>query len=156
MKITTCVNGISQSVEGVGDEPLLHVLRNVLGLRGVRFGCGQGLCGACTVLLDGRDVHACQISVSQAAGHEITTVEGLLDKDGGLGRVQKAIVDHRAGQCGYCLSGIVMRIEAGLREGVPHRAAMVTKLRGNLCRCGAHPRILRAVDQLLADRSSIK
>jgi nicotinate dehydrogenase subunit A len=143
------VNEARVSVAVEGSTPLLYVLRNDLNLMGTRFGCGDGDCGACTVLIDGVDAHSCQITVDQAVGRAVTTVEGLVDVDGRPGRVQRALIDHRAGQCGYCLSGIVMRLESGLRQSAD-RAGLIEMLVGNLCRCGAHARILRAVDDLLA------
>lgn len=146
------VNGAPARVEGDGGAPLLYALRNALGLKGVRFGCGDGACGACTVLIDDVDRHACQVTLGEAAGRRITTVEGLLDPDGAPGAVQQALIDRRAGQCGYCLSGIVMRLEALLRSGEADRARIVGRLSENLCRCGAHVRILRAVDDLLQMR----
>ena len=144
------VNGAAQASERDPQTPLLHVLRNDLGLKAARFGCGQGLCGACTVLVDDVAVHACDTPLWSVAGKQVVTAEGLLE-GGALGRVQQALVDERAGQCGYCLTGIVMRIEGALRAQAPAtRERIVQALARNLCRCGAHPRILKAIDRLLA------
>ena len=111
------VNGTACTVAGDGEAPVLYALRNDLGLKGVRFGCGDGDCGACAVLIDGEDRLACQTTLAQAAGHAITTVEGLRAPDGAPGAVQQALIERRAGQCGYCLAGIVVRLEAMWRRG---------------------------------------
>ncbi|MEJ7935936.1 2Fe-2S iron-sulfur cluster-binding protein [Sphingobium sp. AN558] len=147
------VNGKSVNLDTDADAPLLYALRNELGLRGSRFGCGEGNCGACAVLINGLDEQSCQVTVRQAANRCITTIEGLIDDAGIPGRVQQALIHHRAGQCGYCLSGIVMRIEAALMVGAT-RGGIVKRLNGNLCRCGSHVRILRAVDSLLEEQVS--
>lgn len=143
------VNGAQCRILTDPDTPLCYAIRNELGLRGTRYGCGQGSCGACTVLMDGRDRHSCAVTVREAGGRHVTTVEGLLAADGSLGRVQRALLEQGAGQCGFCLSGIVMRIEAGLRQESPDKAGIVAALEGNLCRCGIQPRVLRALDALL-------
>ncbi len=128
------------------DTPLLYVLRNDLGLKGTRFGCGEGNCGACTVLIDGRAQRSCEFAVWSVEGKSIMTIEGL----GAIGRLhplQQAFLDFQAGQCGYCLSGIIMTavelIEAG---GEPSRQKIVEALDRNLCRCGAHGRIIGAIE----------
>ena len=144
------VNGTACTVAGDGEAPVLYALRNDLGLKGVRFGCGDGDCGACAVLIDGEDRLACQTTLAQAAGHAITTVEGLRAPDGAPGAVQQALIERRAGQCGYCLAGIVVRLEAMWRRGERDAGRLAAGLAGNLCRCGAHVRILRAIDDLLA------
>lgn len=143
------LNGQDITVLAESDAELLYVLRNDLGLRGTRFGCGEGSCGACAVLVDGKDMQSCELTMSQIVGRRVTTVEGLLDEAGRPGRVQQALIQRRAGQCGYCLSGIVVRIAACLAAGAD-RAGIVQSLTRNLCRCGAHLRVLRAVDDLLA------
>jgi nicotinate dehydrogenase subunit A len=141
------VNGQPHSVAADPETPLLYVLRNDLKLKGARFGCGTGLCGACTVVMDGKAVQSCDMPVSAAAGKALITVEGLA-RNGELHPLQKAFVAEQAGQCGYCLSGIVMAAKALLdtnpRAGDGEiRAA----LKGNLCRCGTHHRILRAIQR---------
>lgn len=143
------VNGSVVELNLDQDIPLLYVLRNDLGLKGTRFGCGEGLCGACTVLIDGRPIYACDTPLWAAHDRSITTVEGLLE-NGSLGPVQQALLDARAGQCGYCLAGIVMRLEGALRA-TPRldRAGIVAELSRNLCRCGTHPRVIEALDTLL-------
>lgn len=139
------VNGAQATADVPGATRLIHVLRNDLGLTSARFGCGEGGCGACTVLVDGRPEHSCDVSVEFVAGRSVETVEGL-SLDGVLHPLQKAFLDEQAGQCGYCLTGILMRAKALLDANPsPTRTEIAEALDGNLCRCGAHPRILRAV-----------
>lgn len=139
------VNGQPVEVSTDPDTPLLFALRNHLGLKGARFGCGSGLCGACDVILDGRPVHSCDVPVWSAAGKNVRTVEGLA-ADGEPGTLQQAFIAEQAGQCGYCLSGILMVATALLeRDPHPDEAEVRAALDGNLCRCGAHNRIVRAV-----------
>ncbi|KRF34810.1 (2Fe-2S)-binding protein [Nocardioides sp. Soil805] len=139
------VNGAHVEVGGDPDTPLLTVLRDDLGLVGTRFGCGQGLCGACHVSLDGAVVPSCRTPVWQAEGRSVTTVEGL-SADGTPHPVQRAILDRQAAQCGFCISGIVVRAAALLDAEPDADAARVAEaLDGNLCRCGAHRRIVDAV-----------
>ena len=129
------------------DTPLLNVLRDELGLTGSKYGCGEGQCGACTVLIGGAPRRSCQIPVSAAAGKPITTIEGL-EKDGRLHPVQQAFLDAGAFQCAYCTSGMIMS-SVGLLQTNPNpsQADIVQYLQGNICRCGTHPRILDAVRQ---------
>ena len=141
------VNGRDVWVESDRDTPLLYVLRNDLGLKGTRFGCGDGLCGACSVILDGGAIFACDTPIWAVEGHDIETIESL-STDSELHPLQAALLDEQAGQCGYCLSGIVMRIKALLDENPDAaREEIVQALERNLCRCGSQPRILRAVDK---------
>ena len=136
------VNGKQRSVEAHPDTPLLYVLRNDLGLVGTRFGCGSGQCGACFVLIDGRAMASCDLPVSFAAGKKVTTIEGLEDSH----PVQQALVKHQAAQCGYCLSGIVMSAVSLLSQNQkPTEADIRLALDKNLCRCGSHNRIVRAI-----------
>lgn len=139
------VNGAPVEVGGDPDTSLLTVLRDDLGLVGTRFGCGQGLCGACNVLLDGTVVPSCQTPLWQVGGRSVTTVEGL-SADGTPHPVQRAILERQAAQCGFCISGIVVRAVALLDEEPDADAARVAEaLDGNLCRCGTHRRIVDAV-----------
>ena len=136
------VNGESVSVACDEHDTLLHVLRNRLGLRGSRFGCGQESCGACMVLIDGAAVPSCTAQASDLAGRDIVTVEGLSL----LPLLQRAFLEEQAGQCGYCLSGIIVSAAALLRANpAPSRTEVAAALDRNLCRCGAHNRIVRAV-----------
>lgn len=139
------VNGSDRVVRAEESAPLLDVLRNACGLKGTRFGCGSGECGACNVLVDGVSVPSCDTPVSAADGKEIVTVEGLA-VDGRPGVLQQAFIAEQAGQCGYCLSGILATATALLaRTPHPSEAQVRTALDGHLCRCGAHNRIVRAV-----------
>lgn len=139
------VNGRAVTVSGDDDTPLLSALRDDLGLVGSRFGCGQGLCGACFVRLGDAVVPSCQTPLWQAETAEIRTVEGL-SADGLVHPVQQAILDHQAAQCGFCISGIVVRA-AALLEEEPHPTAerVAEALERNLCRCGAQRRIIDAI-----------
>ncbi|HEY0957534.1 MAG TPA: (2Fe-2S)-binding protein [Roseateles sp.] len=124
------------------DERLLHVLREHLGLVGAKFGCGMGLCGACTVLLDGAATRSCVLPVAAAVGHELTTVEGLAVADGTWHPLQQAWLDEQVPQCGYCQAGQLMSAAALLRQNpAPDEAACAAAMSGNLCRCGTQQRI---------------
>ena len=139
------VNGGEHEVSAEPDSPLLYILRNDLKLKGTRFGCGEGQCGACTVLFDGRAVQSCDTPLWSAPGHEITTIEGL-SGTGVLHPIQQAFLDVQAAQCGYCTNGVMMSVKALLDVNPdPDEAQIATALDRNLCRCGSHARILRAV-----------
>jgi aerobic-type carbon monoxide dehydrogenase small subunit (CoxS/CutS family) len=141
------VNGKPVGVDAEEDATLLDVLRNWLGLRATRFGCGLEQCGACMVLIDGEPVFACTRLVSTVAGKKVTTVEGLA-ADGSLHPLQQAFLEEQAGQCGYCLSGILMSAKALIdRNPKPTRAEIAAALDPHLCRCGTHNRIIRAVER---------
>ena len=145
MSIALNVNGESKTVEADPETPLLYVLRNDLKLKGARFGCGTGLCGACTVIIDGSAVQSCDLPVSAATGKAVTTIEGLA-MNGALHPLQQAFLDEQAAQCGYCLSGIIMSAKALLDANPQAGDAEIREaLKGNLCRCGTHHRILRAI-----------
>ena len=138
------VNGSRVEVDRPDDTPLLTVLRDTFGLVGSRFGCGQGLCGACTVLLDGTPVQSCDTPLWQAADASLLTVEGV--GADGPNAVQQSLIEHQAAQCGFCISGIVVRATALLEEHPDADAEQVaTALERNLCRCGTHQRIVEAV-----------
>jgi nicotinate dehydrogenase subunit A len=158
---TVSVNGRREQVTTEPDTALLYVLRNHLGLKGTRFGCGLALCGSCFVLVDGRPVYSCDMPVSGVEGRDITTVEGLSEPDGGMHPVARAIVAEQAAQCGYCSSGIVISAVALLERNPDPTADQIREaLDGNLCRCGAHNRIVRAVlsaaDELRARRDGAR
>ena len=144
------VNGEAVSVEADDAEPLLGVLRNHLGLRAARFGCGEEACGACTVLIDGEPAFSCTRTLDSLEGRAITTIKGL-KASGALEPLLAAFIAEQAGQCGYCLSGIVMSAYALLeRNPAPSRAEIVANLEPHLCRCGSHLRIIRAVERAAA------
>lgn len=139
------VNGAVYEAQAEPDTPLLYALRNELGLNGPRFGCGLAQCGACTVLLGGRPIRSCVTPLSAAASAPVTTLEGLgtVEQPHPL---QRAFLEEQAGQCGYCLPGIIMSAAALLAEQpAPTDVQIREALNGNLCRCGSHTRILRAV-----------
>jgi nicotinate dehydrogenase subunit A len=146
------VNGAEHEVTCDPDTPLLYVLRNDLGLLGAKFGCGLGLCGACNVLVDGHPVHSCDTPVWAVVGKQITTVEGLGD-GGRPHRLQETFVERQALQCGYCTAGMLVTGAALLeREPDVDEAGVRRALDGNLCRCGSHNRIVRAVLDAKAGR----
>ena len=139
------VNGATHEVEVDASTPLLYVLRNDLNLNGPRFGCGLAQCGACTVLVDGNPVRSCVTPVAAAAAAEITTLEGLGDRDDPH-PVQAAFIAEQAAQCGYCSNGMIMTAASLLeRNADPSDPEIRQALAGNLCRCGTHGRILKAV-----------
>ena len=148
--IAFTLNGRSVEVSALETTPLLDILRNQLDLKGTRYGCGLEQCGSCMVLLDAEPIYACSREIGTVAGRSVTTIEGL----GSLDRphpLQEAFLEEQAGQCGYCLSGIVISAKALLdRNPSPTRAEIARALDKNLCRCGAHPRILRAVERAAA------
>ena len=139
------VNGVSRTADSDDpSKPLLYVLRG-MGLTGVKFGCGLGQCGACTVLMDGQAVRSCMTPVSATAGKAVTTVEGL-GSSSNPHPIQKAFIDHQVPQCGYCTGGIIMSAAALLaRNNKPTEAEIRSALEGNLCRCGTHVRVIAAV-----------
>jgi nicotinate dehydrogenase subunit A len=150
VNLSLTVNGETRTVEVTGDTSLLEVLRNHLGLAGTRFGCGLEQCGSCMVLVDGEPMQACSRDIATMAGRGITTIEGL-GTNGKLHPLQQAFLDEQAGQCGYCLSGILISAKALLdRNPRPSRSDIVAALDKHLCRCGAHQRILRAVERAAA------
>ena len=143
--ITLVVNGASHRLDIDPATPLLYALRGELGLNGAKFGCGLGQCGACTVLVDGKPVQSCDFPLSAAAGKVVLTIEGLT-RNGSPHPLQQAFIAEQAAQCGYCVTGIIMTAKA-LLDANPHPsdAEIRTALKGNLCRCGTHQRILRAI-----------
>ncbi len=148
------VNGSRRTVEAPPDESLLSVLRNRLGLTGTKYGCGEGQCGACTVLMDGRAARSCRTKLSESAGSKITTIEGL-SRNGQLHPVQAAFLEEEAFQCGYCTPGMIVSVVALLEKNrSPTREDVVGALAGNICRCGTYPRVLAAVARAAASRSA--
>ncbi len=144
------VNGQRSRIEAAADTPLIHVLRNALGLMGTRYGCGLEQCGSCMVLIDNEPVFSCTRAIDAVAGREVLTVEGLGSQTEPH-PLQKALLDEQAGQCGYCLSGILISGKALLdRNPAPSREQIVEALDCHLCRCGSHTRIIRAVERAAA------
>jgi nicotinate dehydrogenase subunit A len=143
--VTINVNGKPYSVQSAPDTPLLYVLRNELGMNGPQFGCGSENCGACMVLFGAKAIKSCKMQVSEAASGPITTLEGL-SEGGKLHPVQVAFIEEQAAQCGYCSNGMIMATAALLwKISRPTDAQIREALDGNLCRCGTHLRIIRAV-----------
>ena len=141
------VNGQTRSIQSDPETPLLTVLRDDLGLTGSKYGCGEGQCGACTVLLDGAPRRSCVLPVSAVAGKSITTIEGL-EQSGRLHPVQQAFLDAEAFQCAYCTSGMIMSSVALLKQNPnPTPTDIAQALQGNICRCGTHPRVIEAVER---------
>jgi aerobic-type carbon monoxide dehydrogenase small subunit (CoxS/CutS family) len=139
------LNGTPVEVLTDGERKLLWVLRTDLGLTGTKYGCGENLCGACTVIVNKEAVRSCQITLKDVQGKEVITIEGLA-KDGALHPLQKAFADHDALQCGYCTPGMIMNAYAFLlKNPKPSDSEIVAAMDDNLCRCGAHRRILLAV-----------
>ena len=147
MSISLSVNGKRHSSPAAPETPLLYVLRNDLGLNSAKYGCGIAQCGACTVLLDGQAIRSCVMPASAAAQGQVTTLEGLGSTDK-LHALQKAFIDEQAVQCGYCINGMIMSAKALLdRVRNPNEAQIREAMAGNLCRCGTHTRILRAIQR---------
>ena len=152
-RITLKVNGKSRVVNTDATTPLLYVLRNDLGLRGPKFGCGLGQCGSCTVIVDGEAVRSCVMAVSAARGREITTLEGL----GTVAhphRLQRAFIAEQASQCGYCGNGMIMTAKVLLDKNPhPTDAEIKQALEDVLCRCGTHVRVIRAIRRAATERA---
>ena len=147
---TLNINGQDHSFDVPADMPLLWVLRDVAGLTGTKFGCGAGLCGACTVHLDGEAVRSCQTAVSDAVGHKIATIETVGATPQGAA-IQKAWLDLEVVQCGYCQSGQIMSAAALLKTNPkPSDSDIDDAMSGNICRCGTYPRIRAAIKQASA------
>lgn len=144
------LNGRRTTLVTDDGRTLLWVLRTDLGLTGAKYGCGEAICGACTVLVDGKPVHSCTTLLKQVRGKEVVTIEGLANGER-LHPLQQAFIDHGAFQCGYCTSGMLMHAYALLRKNPrPSRAAIVAGMESMLCRCGAHQRIVAAIESAVA------
>jgi len=142
------LNGKSIQLRVDEDRTLLWVLRGEFGLTGAKYGCGEGLCGACTVIIGNEAVRSCQTKMKEVAGKEITTIEGLA-QNGTLHPLQKAFMEHDALQCGYCTSGMILNAYGLLLKNPrPSRSQIVSEMDDNLCRCGAHQRIMRAIESV--------
>jgi len=139
------VNGKKMAVDVDSTVSLLTVLRNDLNLTGSKYGCGEGQCGACSVLIDGQPTRSCITQVGRTAGKQITTIEGL-EKDGKLHPLQEAFIKADAMQCAYCTSGMIMSASALLKNNPkPERDDIITAMNGNICRCGTYQRIIEAI-----------
>ena len=143
MPVALTVNGQRRELAADPETPLLYALRNDLGLKAAKYGCGAGLCGSCMVLVDGKPVPSCDVPVSAVEGKSILTLEGL-----SIEKLQHAFIEEQAAQCAYCASGILVAA-AALLQANPHpsEAEIRIALKGNLCRCGAHGRVIRAVQR---------
>ena len=145
--ITFTLNGNPVSITTENQRPLLWVLRTDLGLTGTKFGCGQSICGACTVLVDNKAVRSCVYPIINAEGREVVTIEGL-SNNGTLHPVQEAFVKHDALQCGFCTPGMILTAYSLLLNNPePSRQEIIDGMEYNLCRCGAHTRIIRAIEE---------
>ena len=144
------VNGTKRRTEADPDETLLAVLRDRLDLTGTKYGCGEGQCGACTVLLDGRSARACLTPASAAVGKAVTTIEGL-EENGRLHPLQEAFIERDAMQCGYCTPGMIVEAAALLRRTPnPAEAEIARAMEGHVCRCCTYPRVVEAIRQAAA------
>jgi aerobic-type carbon monoxide dehydrogenase small subunit (CoxS/CutS family) len=153
MASTIMVNRRRRRVSAAGETPLLWVLRDSLGMTGTKYGCGVGVCGACTVLVGGRAVRSCQVRLSEAAGKEVTTIEGL--SPDGAHRVQQAWIEEDVAQCGYCQAGMILAACALLEsKPAPSDADIDAALEEIVCRCGSYARIRRAIHRAAAARAS--
>ena len=147
MKVRLEVNGVARAVDVAPAATLVELLREGLGLKGTKVGCGKGECGACTVLLDGKPVNACLVFAAQSEGRSVVTIEGLGD-GGGLDRVQRALVETGGVQCGFCTPGMVMSAHALLDENPrPTREEIEEAVSGNLCRCTGYVKIVDAIER---------
>jgi aerobic-type carbon monoxide dehydrogenase small subunit (CoxS/CutS family) len=147
--IATTVNERPRELAVAPNHTLLEVLRDELGLRGAVEGCGVGVCGSCTVLVDGRPVSSCLMLATNAEGRSVTTIEGL-GRDGELSRVQQAFLDQQAFQCGFCTPGMILAVEGLLRENqAPDEGEIRDYLSGNLCRCGTYSAVIAAVQSVV-------
>jgi isoquinoline 1-oxidoreductase alpha subunit len=143
------INGTSHDVDVEPDTPLLWVIRDTIGLTGTKYGCGIAQCGACTVHIDGKAVRACSIAVSDAAGKQVTTIEGLAT-NGQLHKVQKAWIDNDVPQCGYCQSGMIMAVAALLKDKPKPSDADIDQAITNICRCGTYQQVRAGIQSAVA------
>lgn len=147
------INGKSSACDASAERSLLSVLRDDLALTGSKYGCGEGECGACTVLLDGKPMRSCLMAVGDVNGREITTIESLGggDENGDLHPLQQAFIDAEAMQCAYCTSGMIMSALGLLKKNPsPSRGEIIKGMQGNICRCGTYPRIVEAISKAAA------
>lgn len=141
------LNGKPVHLDVDDERPLLWVLRSDLGLTGTKYGCGEGICGACTVIVDDEAVRSCAMQVKEVAGKSVLTIEGL-ERGKQLHVIQQAFADHHAFQCGYCTSGMILSAYALLKKTPkPTRAEIILHMDSNLCRCGSHTRVVEAIQE---------
>jgi len=153
-RVEFTVNGVARTVETDAERPLLEVLREDFGLTGTKYGCGEGRCRACTVLVDGRAVTSCRFTIARAAGHDVRTIEGLARGES-LDAVQEAFLEVGAAQCGYCMPGMILTTVGLLESNAkPTREDAAVALDGNLCRCCGYVRILDAVALAASKRAA--
>jgi len=153
--VSFSVNGRPVRLDTDDERPLLWVLRSDLGLTGTKYGCGEGLCGACTVLVNEEAVRSCSTTLREVEGKRVVTIEGL-GRDDALHPLQSAFVEHGAFQCGYCTSGMILSAQALLhRNRRPTDAEIVAHMDDNLCRCGSHVRILEAIRSVAASAKGV-
>ena len=152
-KYSLTVNGQKHEIDSDPDTPLLYILRNDLKLKGTKFGCGGGVCGACTVIMDGLAIFSCDTPIWSIDDKKIETIEGI--SQDGIHPLQELLIDEQAGQCGYCLSGIIMKVKA-ITDDDPTKSVddIANELDRNLCRCGSQLRILNAIKKYLDGKSS--
>ena len=154
--ISFSLNGRATQVEVDPDRTLLWVLRTDLGLTGTKYGCGKGICGSCTVLLESNAVRACRLTVQAVKDKRVTTIEGLAG-NGKLHPLQQAFIDHGALQCGYCTPGMLLSANSLLlRNPAPDREEIISHMEGNLCRCGSHVRIIEAIQAAAAAMKGVE
>jgi len=152
-EISFVLNGEPVSMDVEAQWTLLHLLREVLELKGTKDGCGEGECGTCTVVIDGKAVNSCLFPVLEAEGRSVTTIEGLRGSDGGLHPLQKAFIEHGAVQCGYCSPGMIMSAYALLQEKAdPSDDEIRDGIEGNLCRCTGYVKIIEAIRSVAKGR----
>ena len=155
-RIELHINGANHPVETDADRSLLSVLRDDLDLTGAKYGCGEGQCGACTVLIDGRATRSCVTEVGKVAGKQITTIEGL-GQSGRLHPLQEAFIEAGAMQCGYCIPGMIMNAAGLLRNNPrPNLKEILSGMEGNVCRCGTYPRIVAALSRVATNERTQK
>lgn len=148
MQLTLEVNGRERRVEADPEALLLNVLREQLELRGTKYGCGEGECGACSVLVDGQLMRSCQVPAAGMQGRKVVTIEGVAGPNGRLDPIQQAFLDEGAWQCGFCTAGMIVAAKALLRTTPrPSEAEIIAAMNGNICRCGTYPRIIAAIQR---------
>jgi len=154
--VSFTLNGKSISLTTDSDRMLLWVLRTDIGLTGAKYGCGTGLCGACTVLVDGEPVHSCRFPIKGVKAKEVLTIEGLA-KNGKLHPIQEAFIKHDALQCGFCTPGMILSAHGLLlKNPQPTQAQIMQAMEGNLCRCGAHARIVQAIQSAATETKGVQ